>query len=122
MDDALIAISHISHSPCLKKERDKMSGGHFDYRDSYLGYIAEQLEHDVEFNDIEYDIAMSSDAHYGFQHQPETIEFVKIMIEELYKLRDLLREYDLAVSGDSSEQRFLDKARLFCRTRREEKC
>ena len=99
-----------------------MSGGHFDYRDSYLGYIAEQLEQDVEFNDIECDIAMSSDEHHGFQHQPETIEFVKIMIEELYKLRDLLREYDYCVSGDSTEQSFLAKARLVYHTRREEKC
>ena len=63
-----------------------MSGGHFDYRDSCLGYIAEQLEQDVEFNDIECDIAMSSDEHHGFQHQPETIEFVKIMIEEAAEL------------------------------------
>jgi hypothetical protein len=43
-----------------------MSGGHFDYRQSYLG---------------------------------------------LYKLEELLREYDLAVSGDSSEKDFLERAR-----------
>ncbi len=30
-----------------------MSGGHFDYRQSYLGYIAEQFERDIEYNDIE---------------------------------------------------------------------
>jgi len=99
-----------------------MSGGHFDFGDSYLGYIAEQLEQDVEFNDIEDDIAMSSDEHHGFQHQPETIEFVKIMIAELYKLKDLLRDYDYYVSGDSTEKDFLAKARLIYPTRREEKC
>ncbi len=27
-----------------------MSGGHFDYRESYLGYIAEQLEYDIEYS------------------------------------------------------------------------
>jgi hypothetical protein len=27
-----------------------MSGGHFDYKKSYLGYIAEQLELDIEVN------------------------------------------------------------------------
>jgi len=99
-----------------------MSGGHFDYKDSYLGYIAEQLEQNVGFNDIEDNIAMSSDEHYGFQHQPETIEFVKIMIEELYKLKDLLREYDYYVSGDSAEENFLAQARLVYPARREEKC
>jgi len=87
-----------------------MSGGHFDYRESYLGYIAEQLEKDVEYNDVEYDIAKSADTPYGFQHQPETIEFMKNMVKELYKLEELLREYDLAVSGDTSEQNFIERA------------
>lgn len=88
-----------------------MSGGHFDYQDNYLGYIAEQIEQDIEFNDVEYESSKTSDSPYGFQYQPETIAYMKIMVEELYKLRDLLREYDLAVSGDASEQRFLEKAR-----------
>jgi len=88
-----------------------MSGGHFEYQESYLGYIAEQLEKDIEYNDVEYDIAKSEDIPYGFQHQPETIEFMKNMVKELYKLKELLREYDLAVSGDTSEQNFLEKAR-----------
>lgn len=88
-----------------------MSGGHFDYQDSYLGYIAEQIEQDIEFNDVEYKNSKTSDSPNGFQYQPETIAYMKIMVEELYKLKDLLREYDLAVSGDTSEQRFLEKAR-----------
>jgi hypothetical protein len=100
----------------------KMSGGHFDYQDSYLGYIAQQLEEDVEFNDVEYDISKPADAPYGFQHQRETIGFMKFMVLDLYKLKELLREYDLAVSGDSSEQSILEKARLVYRTRREGKC
>ena len=88
-----------------------MSGGHFDYHESYLGYIAEQLEHDVENNGIEYDISNPADTPYGFQHTPETVNFMKIMIAELYKLKELLREYDYAVSGDSSKEDFLEKAR-----------
>ena len=93
-----------------------MSGGHFDYQESYLGYIAEQLEQDIEYNDVEYDISKSADASYGFQHQAETIGYMRIMVEELYKLKELLREYDLAVSGDTSEQSFLEKARSVYRS------
>ena len=29
-----------------------MSGGHFNYEDSYLDSIAEQLEQDIKYNDI----------------------------------------------------------------------
>jgi hypothetical protein len=93
-----------------------MSGGHFDYQESYLGYMAEQLEQDIEYNDVEYDISKSEDASHGFQHQPETIGFMKNMVKELYKLKELLREYDLAVSGDTSEQSFLEKARSVYRS------
>ena len=99
-----------------------MSGGHFDYEESHLGYIAEQLEQDIEFNDIEYDASSSTDDSYGYQHQPETIQYMKRMVEDLYKLKGLLREYDLAVSGDTSEQSFLEKARLIYRSGEVEKC
>lgn len=92
-----------------------MSGGHFDYRESYLEYIAEQIEHDIKFNDVEYDSSKFSDTSYGFQHGAETIDYLKLMIDELYKLRDLLHEYDYAVSGDSSIDRFVEKARAVYR-------
>lgn len=88
-----------------------MSGGYFDYQESYLGYIAEQLEQDIEFNDVEYDSSKPIDTPYGFQHQPETIEYLKIMVDELHRLQELLHEYDYAVSGDSSIEGFLEKAR-----------
>lgn len=88
-----------------------MSGGHFDYRESYLGYIAEQLEQDIEFNDVEYDSTKPMDTSYGFQHPSETIEYLKIMVNELNRLQELLHEYDYAVSGDSSIEQFLEKAR-----------
>ena len=35
---------------------------------------------------------------------------MKNMVKELYKLEELLREYDLSVSGDTSEQNFIEKA------------
>jgi hypothetical protein len=39
------------------------------------------------------------------------LEYLKIMVDELHKLRELLHAYDYAVSGDSSVERFLEKAR-----------
>ena len=92
-----------------------MSGGHFDYQESSLGYIAEQLEQNIQFNDIEYDSSKPIDTPYGFQHQPETIGYLKIMVDELRRLQELLHEYNYAVSGDSSEERFLEKARAVYR-------
>ncbi|MDL2329406.1 hypothetical protein LJC71_06630 [Desulfosarcina sp. OttesenSCG-928-A07] len=88
-----------------------MSGGHFDYQENYLGYIAEKLEQDIEFNDTEYDSSKPIDTPYGFQHQSETISYLKIMVDELHRLQELLHEYDYAVSGDSSIEWFLEKAR-----------
>lgn len=92
-----------------------MSGGHFDYQESYLGYIAEQLEQDIEFNDVEYDRSKPIDTPYGFQHQPETIGYLSIMVDELHRLHELLHEYDYSVSGDSTIERFLEKARAVYR-------
>jgi len=92
-----------------------MSGGGFDYKESYLGYIAKPLEKDIEFNDVQYDSIKPIDTPYGFQHQPETIEYLKIMVDKLNRLQELLHQYDYAVSGDSSTERFLEKARTFYR-------
>lgn len=89
-----------------------MSGGHFDYRESYLGYIAEQLEQDIEFNEVEYDSSKSIDTPYGFQHSPATVKYLEMMVSDLTMLKELLRDYDRAVSGDSSIERFVEKARL----------
>ncbi len=99
-----------------------MSGGHFDYQESYLGYIAEQLERDIEFNDIEYDSSKPIDAPYGFQHKPETIECLRVMVDQLQSLQELLHEYDYAVSGDSSKERFIEKVRLAYQKDEAEKC
>jgi hypothetical protein len=38
-----------------------MSGGHLDYQECYLGYIADQLEHDIEYNGVLYDNAVIKD-------------------------------------------------------------
>lgn len=74
-----------------------MSGGHFGYQDRHLEDIVEQLDKDIEYN-----------VH---KLQPETIEYLKRMSSDLDVLRVLLNEYDLAVCGDTSEEKFLENAR-----------
>ena len=81
-----------------------MSGGHFDYQESRLGYIAEQLERDIECNDISDDDTTGDG--YGFQLEPKTIVFLKDVARQLKSLEHILREYDLAVSGDTCEKTF----------------
>lgn len=85
-----------------------MSGGHFDYKQAYLGYIADQLERDIAYNAIPYDEAIVKDGekYYGHQLQPQTIEFMSDVAGQLRRLEHILREYDLAVSGDSCEATF----------------
>ena len=61
-----------------------MSGGHFDYRESYLEYIAEQLAQDIQYNDVEYNISRSPDEPHGFQHRPETIRYLELIVNELF--------------------------------------
>ncbi|PZN70744.1 MAG: hypothetical protein DM484_28000 [Candidatus Methylumidiphilus alinenensis] len=88
-----------------------MSGGHFDYKESYLTYIAEQLEQDIKYNNIHYDEAVGKEyeKRYGYQLEPKTIAFLQKVADQLYYLHDILREYDHSVSGDSSEDSFQER-------------
>ena len=88
-----------------------MSGGHFDYQESRLRYIAEQLEHDIEYNDIPYDAAIVEDheERYGFQLEPKSIDFLNDVVRQLRRLEKILHEYDLAVSGDTCEKTFQER-------------
>jgi hypothetical protein len=88
-----------------------MSGGHLDYQECYLGYIADQLDHDIEYNGVEYDDAVDKDdrKHYGYQLQPETIDFIKDVSQQLRLLQKILREYDLAISDDTCEKTFQER-------------
>ena len=88
-----------------------MSGGHFDYKQAYLGYIADQLKHDIKYNDIPYIDAQNTENYddYGHQLEPKTIVFIKKIAEQLNNLEKILREYDLAVSGDTCEETFQER-------------
>jgi hypothetical protein len=86
-----------------------MSGGHFDYADNRLIGIIEQLEQDVKYNNVPYDV--NKDTYYGYEHDEETIEYIKCMIQDIQQLKDLLHSYDYAASGDSNIEEFKIKAR-----------
>ena len=47
--------------------------------------------------------------YYGFQLEPETIDFLKDITRQLRELRTVLRDYDLAVSGDTCEKTFRER-------------
>ena len=86
-----------------------MSGGHFDYKQTYLGYIAEEIEDDIKYNDILFDHPVydeDGEEHYGYQLDPKTVNFMEDIIVQLKKLENILREYDLAISGDTIEKTF----------------
>ena len=71
-----------------------MSGGHFDHQQSYLGNIAEQLAHDIEYNDISYEhrVIKEGDHHYGFELEPKTVEFMRDVMNRLRQLEKTFQE------------------------------
>lgn len=97
--------------PHCETEENVMSGGHFDHQQSYLGYIADQLEHDIEYNNISYDEAIGKEYEklYGFQLETKTVEFLSDVVSQLRRLESILHEYDLAVSGDTCEKTFQER-------------
>ncbi len=85
-----------------------MSGGHYDYDEAYLGYIATRLDHDIEYNDVSWEkpVKIDGEQHYGFQLSPETIGFMKEAATQLRRLEFAIRELDKAISGDTCEKTF----------------
>jgi len=49
------------------------------------------------------------DHHYGFELEPKTVEFMRDVINQLRQLETILREYDLAISGDTCEKTFQER-------------
>ena len=83
-----------------------MSGGHFNYQQAYLGCIADQLEEDIQYNDVSWEqpVRKDDEEHSGYQFSPETIAFMKNTVQQLRGLEYVLRELDLAMSGDTCEE------------------
>lgn len=95
-----------------------MSGGYFEYRDRELGYIADDLQDDIDYNDLDCTVSSSYDGddfidekHFGHHHSEETLVIMRGMVKDLRRLSKLLHEYDWYVSADTSEETFLERAK-----------
>jgi len=69
-----------------------MSGGHFDYQQNRLSYIAEELEDEIELNT------------YGYSEN--TIKCFKETVSALRRTYEMVRRVDWLLSGDDSEESF----------------
>lgn len=87
-----------------------MSGGRFDYRNEGLEQIAESIEFDLANND-HVNSETSDNEVWGLNWKPETLVYVKRMLEDVKSLNRLLHEYDWAVCYDSCEDEFLQEAK-----------
>lgn len=73
-----------------------MSGGHFDYRNYALNDIEDRIREDME------------DENHDPDEKPVVQEMRKFLITRCALLEDILHEYDYYMSGDRSEDRFID--------------
>ena len=87
-----------------------MSGGRIDYRNEGLELIAESIEFDLANND-HVNSETSDNEVWGLNWKPETLVYVKRMLEDVKSLNRLLHEYDWAVCDDSCEDEFLQEAK-----------
>jgi len=91
-----------------------MSGGHFNHSEACLEYIAEQIENDIKYNDVSWEQPVSEDGseHYGYQLKDETMSLMSNVVEQLRDLKYILRQYDLAIEGDTTEEIFLKRVAI----------
>ena len=81
-----------------------MSGGHFNYRQAEVGYIADEIEHLIRHNEDK-----AKDA-YGYQigreYPPEIIERFREAAHTLRQAAEMAQRVDWLVSGDDGEDSF----------------
>lgn len=69
-----------------------MSGGHFDYQQNRLLYIAEDLEDELSLN------------NYGYSDA--TLDYFRETVIALRRTYEMVRRIDWLLSGDDSEESF----------------
>lgn len=81
-----------------------MSGGHFDYKQYQIGYIADEIEQLIEINASEEvdEWGYTKGAHY----LPETVEEFKKAVKALRIAQVYAHRIDWLVSGDDGEDSF----------------
>lgn len=98
-----------------------MSGGHFDYNQYKIGYIADSIEQEIERNGREktreemkaegwkdpnwYEKYPEDKFHY--EYPPEVIEQFKIAVRKLREAQVYAHRVDWLLSSDDGEESFL---------------
>lgn len=84
-----------------------MSGGHFEYTQYEIGYIADEIEQLIRTNDS------TEKDEYGYEkghhYSAETIELFKEAIITLKKAQVMAHRIDWLVSGDDGEESFIER-------------
>lgn len=96
-----------------------MSGGHFQYNgihlEDILEDVRERIQDDIDYNDVTEPAPKNEwecdngGGHVGFQWNDETIEVLKRLVGHMEIIEMAFRQYDLLVSGDTSEETFLER-------------
>lgn len=78
-----------------------MSGGAFDYKDSILFDLKDEIAREIGYYE------------YGGDHllnptNPKVIEYMKVICEDLGKLGNVLHSLDWYLSGDTGEDKFIN--------------
>lgn len=81
-----------------------MSGGHFDYKQYQIGYIADEIEHLIETNDSDEENEWGD--KIGAHYLLETIAEFKKALAILKLAQIYAHRIDWLVSGDDGEDSF----------------
>lgn len=87
-----------------------MSGGHFNYSNECLADIEVRIRKDLRHND-HVNSEDSQNEVWGLNWKPESMVYVRRLMEDVQNLDVLLREYDLAACDDSDEDAFVEAAK-----------
>lgn len=81
-----------------------MSGGHFEYKDVFLQDISDELKQVILDNNSD----NLDDDRYNFSYSDEVIIELNKISEQAETLGQLLHHADWLLSGDDSEETFLN--------------
>lgn len=91
-----------------------MSGGHFNYNQHFINDIADEIEEEIGKNKMGWSWVSIQDWRNKYNKQrykPETIKEFKRAVKILRKAYIYAHRIDWLVSGDDSEDYFLQKLR-----------
>lgn len=85
-----------------------MSGGHFDYWQYHIGYIADSIEHEIDQNKVKPEWVDDEDWD-GQKYSDETIAEFKKGVEYLRKAEIYANRIDWLLSCDDGEDTFHER-------------